>query len=125
MITPDSKPTVIVEKCADYNRKKVEAAVKTLFSKGKFSSLLKKNAKVLVQPNCLSTCTPDQAVTTHPEVVRAICKELQNLGQPFRRKKRSDFTFESQIHNHGMKVCDSFRFGAFMNSVNTSTFFLC
>lgn len=42
--------------------------------------LVKKNARVLVKPNLLSASKPEQAVTTHPLLVRAACEYALEKG---------------------------------------------
>jgi len=80
---------VIVAKCARYERSEVEAAVHEIIYgnainanvKGvRLASLLKPGMKVLVKPNLLVGDIPAKGITTHPEVVRAVLKELLNLG---------------------------------------------
>ncbi len=62
---------VSIVKCADYERSNVEAAVAEALRLAELDRLLT-NCNVLLKPNLLTTRKPEEAVTTHPEVVRAI-----------------------------------------------------
>ena len=61
-------------KCASYERAEVEAAIAKVWDV--VEPFLEPGARVLVKPNLLRESTPDEAVTTHPEVVRACVKKL-------------------------------------------------
>ena len=47
---------------------------------GGMEAFVKPGQSVLVKPNLLSDCTPDEAVTTHPEVVRAVVRAVKQAG---------------------------------------------
>ncbi|MCL1972252.1 MAG: DUF362 domain-containing protein [Endomicrobia bacterium] len=66
-------------KCTDYNNacSAVKEAVNLL---GGISSFVKPDEKILIKPNLLSPKTPDKAVTTHPEVVRAVIQMVKSAG---------------------------------------------
>ncbi len=64
-------------KCDSYERAQVEAAVEKAWSQlGGIGKFVKPGMRVLVKPNLLRDATPEEAVTTHPEVVRACVKKL-------------------------------------------------
>jgi uncharacterized protein (DUF362 family)/Pyruvate/2-oxoacid:ferredoxin oxidoreductase delta subunit len=72
---------VHITRCQNYDYLKVEQAVKECFEampevKGK----LFEGAKVLVKTNLLMRKNPEDAVTTHPAVVEAIVRYLQEIG---------------------------------------------
>jgi len=51
---------------------------------GGISTIIKPGDKVLIKPNMLEGLSPDKAVTTHPEVVRAVIKLVKSAGgMPF------------------------------------------
>lgn len=61
--------------CNDYSKDKIYNVVNNaLKSLGVLSDIIKPNTKILIKPNLLSAYTPEQAITTHPEIVRAIVK---------------------------------------------------
>ncbi|MCL2144331.1 MAG: DUF362 domain-containing protein [Endomicrobia bacterium] len=66
-------------KCKDYDNANitVKEAVNLL---GGISSFVKPGEKILVKPNLLSPKTPDKAVTTHPEIVRAVIQLVKKAG---------------------------------------------
>ena len=47
---------------------------------GGMESFVKKGDKVLLKVNLLSAREPDRAVTTHPEIVRAVAKAVRKVG---------------------------------------------
>lgn len=69
---------VALVKCNDYTPALVEKAVrKSLGFLGKFSDIIRPQSKVLVKPNLLMAKEPECAITTHPEVVRAVIRVLK------------------------------------------------
>jgi uncharacterized protein (DUF362 family) len=73
--------SVNIEKCKDYEFKNVEKAVYEVL-KGIAAIKLKmvKGSYVLVKTNLLMRKSPEDAVTTHPMVIEAIVRYLQELG---------------------------------------------
>jgi uncharacterized protein (DUF362 family)/Pyruvate/2-oxoacid:ferredoxin oxidoreductase delta subunit len=72
---------VSIVKCADYDRARVEEAVKRAVDLvGGMASFVKPGMKVLIKPNLLSERKPDDGVDTHPEVVRAVVKLVKAEG---------------------------------------------
>lgn len=66
-------------KCDDYNKANnaVKEAVNLL---GGISSFVKPGEKILIKPNLLSPKEPERAVTTHPEIVRAVIQLVKAAG---------------------------------------------
>ncbi|MDX2495859.1 MAG: DUF362 domain-containing protein [Desulfuromusa sp.] len=56
------------------------ALEKLLQPLGGMPAFIKPGQKVLIKPNLLAGKTPDKAVTTHPEIVRAVIKLAQKAG---------------------------------------------
>ena len=72
---------VSITKCENYERSSVEVAVhKSLECLGGIGQYVKPNQTVLLKPNVLMGAHPDAAITTHPEVLRAVIKEVQSVG---------------------------------------------
>ena len=72
--------TAIV-KCADYQQDRVERAVRqSLNLLGGIERYVWPGAKVLVKPNLITARRPDEAVTTHPAVVKALVQIVQAAG---------------------------------------------
>jgi len=66
-------------KCDDYNR--VNSAVKESVNLlGGISAFIKPGEKILIKPNLLSPKEPSKAVTTHPEVVKAVIQLVKSAG---------------------------------------------
>jgi len=71
---------VSVVKCDSYERAQVERAIReSLALLGGINCFIKPHSKVLVKPNLLLSKTPEWAITTHPEVVRAVIRILKEL----------------------------------------------
>lgn len=69
---------VSVIKADNYNIEIVDKAVNDAVNLiGGWQNFIKKGDKVLIKPNMLTNVTPEKAVTTHPEVVRAVIKAVK------------------------------------------------
>lgn len=67
--------------CNNYDRDNVFNAVNNAVkSLGSINDIIKPNRKILIKPNLLSAYSPDQAITTHPEVVRALVRIVKLAG---------------------------------------------
>ena len=75
------KTKVAIVKCRDYERIKVEQAVKKAFDLlGGIGVFVKKGEKVLIKPNILSARLPEDGVCTHLEVIRAVVRSVRDSG---------------------------------------------
>lgn len=78
------KSLVALVRCKSYDREVVEKAVaKAIELLGGFDAImpeLKQDSEILLKPNLLAKADPAKAVTTHPEVFRAVGKTLQDAG---------------------------------------------
>ena len=66
-----------IVKCETYDDKEIAAQLDKLVDLSKYAN---KGEKILVKPNLLEGNSPDQVVTTHPAVVKAVVKKLQEIG---------------------------------------------
>jgi uncharacterized protein (DUF362 family)/NAD-dependent dihydropyrimidine dehydrogenase PreA subunit len=72
---------VVLEKIEGYSRGAVTGAMRRLLEPlGGMSAFVKPGERVLLKPNLLSAKVPDAAVTTHPEVVRAVIELVREAG---------------------------------------------
>ena len=72
---------VSIIRCGDYDRARVFDAVKRATDLAcSIKESVKPNMKVLVKPNLLSARPPEDAVDTHPEVVRAVVRLVKEAG---------------------------------------------
>jgi uncharacterized protein (DUF362 family)/Pyruvate/2-oxoacid:ferredoxin oxidoreductase delta subunit len=79
-MTYDKIP-VSIQRCASYDPITVKDALnKVLDHLGGMSSFVSPGDRVLLKPNLLAPKLPEAAVTTHPEVVRAVALEVMNAG---------------------------------------------
>jgi len=72
---------VALKKCNSYNNEEISKKIDLLLEEfGGISSFVDKGQKVLLKVNLLMGKDPKNAVTTHPEIVRAIGKKIKNIG---------------------------------------------
>ena len=77
------KSKVIIVPCDSYEKEKVYRSVKAgIEALGGMETFLNKSEKILVKPNFLSAAQPEKAVTTHPVVIEAVFRLLQEDGYP-------------------------------------------
>ena len=78
----ESKKSIVVAvPCSDYESEKIYEAVRTgIDTLGGMAAFLRPEEKVLVKPNLLKPADADTAVTTHPTVLRAVLRMLQEYG---------------------------------------------
>ena len=87
--TPNAAKVAVV-RCDSYERDKVRNAVReavellggldSIFGEEAAFKAHGKNAEIVLKPNLLSKADPEKAVTTHPEVFRAVGELLQEEG---------------------------------------------
>lgn len=79
MSTEKTKVSII--KCDSYEQQAVFKAVKRAVGcLGGIEKFIKRSDRVLIKPNVLSARTPDEAVCTHPEVLRAVIRIVKETG---------------------------------------------
>lgn len=72
---------VAVERVAEYERALVkEGVVRLLAHLGGMERYVRPGERVLIKPNMLSAKPPEAAVTTHPELLRAVIELVQQAG---------------------------------------------
>ncbi len=71
--------TVSIVKCENYSdaQNAVKKAVDLIGGIGRF---VKKGDRVLIKPNLVSRKNPDEAVTTHPDILRAVIELVEEAG---------------------------------------------
>jgi uncharacterized protein (DUF362 family) len=68
-------------KCANYDPAAIaEALSYSLALLGGITNFINPNSRVLVKPNLLMSKGPEYAITTHPEVVRAVIRMLKEIN---------------------------------------------
>ncbi len=70
---------VSIVKCGDYSQS-YDAVKRSLDLIGGIEKFVKKGDKVLIKPNFVSRRKPDEAITTHPEIIRAVIKLVEAAG---------------------------------------------
>lgn len=75
------KDIVSLTRCTDYERKNVLRAVEeNIKNLGGLDTIIHKDSRVFLKVNLLRAAKPEEAVTTHPEVVYALAKTLKKHG---------------------------------------------
>jgi len=75
------RPTVGVARCASYEPHDVSGALSSLLDPlGGMPAFVAQGQRVLVKVNLLMRASPERAVTTHPEVVRAVVRAAIAAG---------------------------------------------
>lgn len=72
---------VTIEKADGYLQQEVKASIsRVLMPLGGMAAFIKPGERVLLKPNMLAAKPPEKAVTTHPEVLRAVIELVQESG---------------------------------------------
>ncbi|MGC1454762.1 MAG: DUF362 domain-containing protein, partial [Nitrospirota bacterium] len=72
---------VSIIRCADYAQDRVLLSVtQAVDLLGGMRAFIKPGERVLIKPNLLKASSPETAVTTHPEVVRAVIRLVREAG---------------------------------------------
>lgn len=71
---------VWVQRADRYDPALCESAVESLFAALDCTREIGPETKILLKPNLLAKAAPDQAVTTHPEIVRAVIRACKRRG---------------------------------------------
>lgn len=72
---------VSIEQCRDYDPLAIRSALDAVLSPlGGMAAFVRPGQRVLLKVNLLSRAEPDRAVTTHPEVVRALIHSVRQAG---------------------------------------------
>ena len=73
--------TVSIARCETYRSADVSAAIDAALSPlGGMAAFVSPGSKVLLKINLLSKAVPERAVTTHPEIVRAVIRSARAAG---------------------------------------------
>ena len=76
-----TKTNVAMVRCSDYDRDRASAAVKqAVHLLGGMQAFVRPGDRVLIKPNLLKAKSPEAAVTTHPEIVRAVIRLVRDAG---------------------------------------------
>ena len=71
---------VSLAKCTSYNDKEVESALRKAISAVTDLSYITEGTRVVIKPNLVSFLSPDRAATTHPVVLNALIRILNEKG---------------------------------------------
>ncbi|MDA8412291.1 MAG: DUF362 domain-containing protein [Desulfobacteraceae bacterium] len=72
---------IVLARCDNYEISRVRAAILSLLEPlGGIGSFVRPGERVLLKPNMLSVKSPEQAVTTHPAIVRVVAELVREAG---------------------------------------------
>jgi len=73
--------TVAIRSCADYNLDSLQMAIQSsMQTLGGWERFVQPGQRVLLKVNMIGPVSPEKAATTHPEFVRAVIRQLKQLG---------------------------------------------
>src|SRR5262245_2356391 len=73
--------TVSIERVERYDRQLVGHGLERLLAPlGGMGAFVRPGERVLLKPNMLAAKTPEKAVTTHPELLRAVIEQVKGAG---------------------------------------------
>jgi uncharacterized protein (DUF362 family)/Pyruvate/2-oxoacid:ferredoxin oxidoreductase delta subunit len=76
-----TEPAVSIVACSDYDPDRVRSAVAEAINLvGGIKAFVRPGDRVLIKPNLLKASPPDTAVTTHPEIIRAVINLVKAAG---------------------------------------------
>src|SRR4051794_875504 len=80
-ITTMEKATVSLVRCTEYDSALVMESVRRAVDLiGGIRNFVKPGERILLKPNLLGAREPERAVTTHPEIVRAMIRLVREAG---------------------------------------------
>lgn len=75
------KPKVAIVRCTSYNRDEVNRGIRELIGLlGGINNFISPGQSVFIKPNLLMKKKPEEVVTTHPEIIGAMAKLVQEAG---------------------------------------------
>ncbi len=82
---------VAIVRCDDYDKERVSDAVsEVLEALGGASQFTSATDDILLKPNILKGAPPESALTTHPEILRALAQQFQKLAAAPRKISMGD-----------------------------------
>ncbi len=76
-----TRKTVSIVRCRAYDPSEIADAVKRVLEPlGGMEAFVKSGQRVLLKPNLLSAKDPKRAITTHPNLVEAVAREVRRCG---------------------------------------------
>jgi uncharacterized protein (DUF362 family)/Pyruvate/2-oxoacid:ferredoxin oxidoreductase delta subunit len=73
-------PKIAIIRLDDYQPEALDQGFEAAFAELGLERVFASGDRILIKPNLLAAATPEQAVTPHPEVFRALAARLQALG---------------------------------------------
>ncbi|MBI2299642.1 MAG: DUF362 domain-containing protein, partial [Armatimonadetes bacterium] len=74
-------PTVSLQRCPDYDPQRLDNALGALLDPlGGLGEFVSAGQRVILKPNLIAACRPEEAATTHPALLEALARQVQSLG---------------------------------------------
>lgn len=98
------KEKIVLRKCRTYDLKEVKSSILAIFeSLGGANKFFSRGEKILIKPNLLSARLPEEGVTTHPSVVKAVAEIIiENGGIPYIGDSPSIESFQKVVARTGI-----------------------
>lgn len=75
-----NEASILAIRADNYEKSTVEPVIAEICDRLKLSDKIKKGMRVFVKVNLVRELPPENAATTHPSIVSALCSELKSLG---------------------------------------------
>ncbi len=119
----EDKEKIVLRKCRTYDLKEIKSSILSIFeSLGGVNKFFSRGEKILIKPNLLSARLPEEGVTTHPSIVKAVAEIIiENGGIPYIGDSPSIESFQKVVARTGMQEISremGIRLISFEDSVN-------
>ena len=97
---------IYISGCNSYDSNLIKASLKEILIDSKLLSFVKKGMKIGIKANLVSAMKPDTAATTHPLVIKELCKILLDMGATVVIGDSPGGLFNKQNLDHIYKVTE-------------------
>jgi uncharacterized protein (DUF362 family) len=112
---------VVLSRCNNYEIKDVEKSIDECIKLLKFDLSKYSGKKVLLKPNVLAPHKPNEAITTNPVIVEAVCKLLKKYNCKIFIGDSSFHNTDAALESSGMKELAR-KYGTLINFERDGTF---
>lgn len=101
----EDKEKIVIKKCRTYNLNEIKSSILAIFeSLGGAGKFFSRGEKILIKPNLLSARLPEEGVTTHPSIVKAVAEIIiENGGIPYIGDSPSIESFQRVVARTGIQ----------------------
>lgn len=101
----EDKEKIVIKKCRTYNLNEIKSSILAIFeSLGGAGEFFSRGEKILIKPNLFSARLPEEGVTTHPSIVKAVAEIIiENGGIPYIGDSPSIESFQRVVARTGIQ----------------------